>query len=111
MARYEGGLKVPTQIWEAAAMHRLIKIECAILRCGNVGLFDPHAMWWHFYRRSWSDTFTVAQHRFYCQRCSGVAGFRVKRGTMTCTGTGEPNRSLPMPSELEWKRFLSRHRG
>lgn len=92
-------------------MHRLIKVECIIVRCGNVGIFDPHALWWHFYSRNWSDTFTVAQHRFYCRRCSGVAGFRVKRSIMDISIGGEPNRPMPMPSEREWTRFLSRHKG
>jgi hypothetical protein len=111
MAYYKGGLKIPTQLWEAAAMHRLIKVSCTIQGCPNVGLFDPHALWWHFYKRGWSDTLTVAQHRFYCRRCSGVADFRVKRAYIAMADTGEPNRPMPMPPEREWKRFLSRHKG
>jgi hypothetical protein len=111
MAVYRNGLKIPTLIWEAAAMHRLVKVECIIVRCGNVGVFDPHALWWYFYSRHWSDTMTVAQHRFFCRRCSGAANFRVKRAIMDVTGMGEPNRLLPMPPEIEWKNFLKRYRG
>ena len=111
MARYRDGQKIPTQIWEAAAMHQPVKVACTILHCGNVRISDPHALWWFFYRRHWSDTITVAQHRFYCRRCSSLAGFRVKRAVMEPVSGGEPNRPMAMPPEREWKRFLSRHRG
>jgi hypothetical protein len=111
MAYYRDGLKHPTQIWEAAAMHRLVEVKCIIDRCRNVGVFDPHALWWHFHRRNWSDTFSIAQHRFYCRRCSDVAGFRVKKAIMGVTSTKDVTRTLPFPTEREWKTFLSRHRG
>lgn len=110
MARYKDGLKIPTEIWEAAAMHHLVTVECA-MTCKNIGIFQPHALWWHFFSRGWQDSFKVAQHRFYCQACSQRAGFRVKRGLMDSISRGEPNRPMPLPPEREWTRFLSRHKG
>lgn len=92
-------------------MHRLVEVKCIILHCGNLGVFDPHALWWYFYKRQWSDTFTVAQHRFYCRRCTGVAGFRVKKAVMELSKATQVNRALPLPGEMVWKKFLARYKG
>ena len=111
MVYYRDGLKVPNHIWEAAAMHRLILVECRMSHCGNRGIFDPHALWWLFERRGWDGYFRVAERRFYCRPCSTVRHFRVKNAQMSPIGAGNVTHPLPMPSELDWKKFLSRHRG
>lgn len=113
MARYCGGLKLPTQIWEAAAMQNLIQVECLASGCRQRAVYDPHALWGFFWKRQWDDAFAVAQRRFYCRLCSAAAQRRIKRARMTAlaTSVGEVTHELPYPSEAEWKRFLNRHKG
>ncbi|RYD53803.1 MAG: hypothetical protein EOP83_22885 [Verrucomicrobiaceae bacterium] len=113
MAYYKDGLKHPTAIWEAAAMHHLIRVECRAPGCRNTGTFDAHALWGLFYKRRWNDDFREAQKRFYCRPCSTISGVRVKNARMFDLGSsvGDITHPLPMPQENDWKRFLSRHKG
>lgn len=113
MAYYRDGLKHPTHIWEAAAMHRLIRVDCRAHRCANSATFDPHALWGLFHKRHWDDRYSVAQHRFWCRVCTRLAGFKVKAARMSDTGSsrGDVTHPLPMPSERDWKAFLNRHKG
>ena len=113
MAYYRDGLKVPTHIWEAAAMHQLVRVSCRAGRCNNTGTYDPHCLWGLFRSRGWDDSFASAQHRFWCRVCSDFAGFKVKAATMKSLGTsiGDVTHPLPFPNERDWKAFLSRHRG
>lgn len=113
MAYYRDGLKYATHIWEAAAMHHLVRVECKAGRCVNTATFDPHCLWGLFYRRRWDDRFTDAQRRFWCKVCTEMTGFRVKSARIISMGTsiGDVTHRLPYPDEREWKNFLSRHRG
>ena len=113
MAYYRDGLKHPTHIWEAAAMHHLVRVQCRAPGCRNIATFDPHALWGLFQQRRWDDQFRAAEKRFYCRVCSSASGVRVKNARMSdlATGIGDVTHPLPMPSENDWKRFLSRHKG
>ena len=107
MARYADGLKVATCIFEAAAWHRTVKVSC---RCGNVGLFDGHGLWWKFERKGWTDDFRDARRRFYCRSCSQRMGRKVRPSWIeTCDES--PRICLPLPDEREWKRAVNRFRG
>lgn len=111
MARYVDGLKFATHIWEAAAMHKGIKVSCLVPTCDHSAVFDPHCLWGLFERRRWDDHFPVAQRRFWCRPCSKIAGFHVKRARMVATLDEVTDKTLPFPAESDWRRFLSRHRG
>ena len=60
MARYRDGLKVATCIFEAAAWHYSVRVEC---RCRREGLFEAHGLWWKFQRKGWSDDSTARPAR------------------------------------------------
>lgn len=112
MAIYRDGFKIPTQIWEAAAMHRPIEVTCQQHGCPRRAVFDPHCLWGLFYKRGWDGHFAAARNRFYCRRCSERFRMRVKNATMRpVDGRVEVTHRLPWPSERDWKNFLSRHRG
>ncbi|KQX20693.1 MULTISPECIES: hypothetical protein [unclassified Sphingomonas] len=112
MAIYRDGLKIPTQIWEAAAMHQVVMVACNATGCRNRAVFDPHGLWGVFWKRGWDDSFGAAARRFYCRPCSSAAQRRVKRASMTALPVAAPvTHRLPAPDERAWKRFLERHRG
>jgi len=114
MAHYtRRGLKVPTTLWEMAALQHLVRVSCRASGCGNRATFDPHALWWLFYSKRWDDRITVARYRFYCRVCTKILGFRVRDAVIASMGTsiGDVTHPLPLPSERVWKNYLSRHRG
>jgi len=111
VAYYKDGLKVPNHIWEAAAMHRQIVVACCVTRCFNRGVFDPHQLWWLFQRKGWDDDFRSARFRFWCRKCSEIAGHKVKQARIELTSAEIVTHSLPWPQGADWKNFLSRHRG
>ncbi len=37
-----------------------------IVQVRNVGIFDPHALWWLFERRGWNDRLEEVQRRMRC---------------------------------------------
>lgn len=112
MARYtEGGEKVPTEIWEAAMMARPIKVQCTVGGCEHSAVFHPAGLWYLFDRRGWQQSFRKAEQRFWCRKCTRAVGWRVKKAVILMTNDQINVTSLPLPSEREWKKFVSRHRG
>jgi hypothetical protein len=101
MSRYDqNGFHIPTTIFEAAAWKHSIKAECL---CPHWAVFDPHALWWLFHRKGWSDHFQDAAPRFRCTLCS-------RRRARLYLVREETTRPLPMPSETDWKRAVARFR-
>lgn len=92
-------------LFDAAVRHSTIMVSC---RCGNVGIFDPHALWWLFERRGWNDRLGDVQRRMRCLQCY-VAKRKRTPATMELTSEN-PTRQLPMPDISEWKRQLRRRR-
>jgi hypothetical protein len=112
MAYYNDGLKIPTRLWEAAAMHKKIMVSCRAGGCEHRAIFDPHCLWWLFRKNGWDDSFYAAQRRFYCRKCSAADGRRVKQAYLQCLSVdASVTNPLPFPNEREWKTFLSRHKG
>lgn len=112
MARYTNdGQKIPTEIWEAAMMGTPIKVTCTVPACEHSAVFHPAGLWYLFARRGWQQTFYQAQARFWCRRCTKAVGLKVKRAYMTLSRDAITDDTLPLPSDREWKRFVSRHRG
>ena len=102
MARYQDGLKVATCIFEAAAWHKAIKVQCR--GCSHAQVFHAHGLWERFRRKGWNDDFRQATRHFKCLRCGG--GF-----VDVSTTSDAVTITLPMPDERDWKRALSRFRG
>jgi hypothetical protein len=106
MRRGADGLQIPTNVFEAAAWHELVRVRCA---CSHWAAHDPHGLWWLCYNRSWDGNFSALRARFYCTCCFAV-GRRKIRPVSIDTCQGEPTITLPMPPEREWKRALKRVR-
>ena len=65
-------------LFDAAVRHNTIKVSC---RCGNVGIFDPHALWWLFERRGWNDRLGDVQRRMRCLQCYVAKRKRTRAAT------------------------------
>ena len=92
-------------LFDAAVRHNTIKVSC---RCGNVGIFDPHALWWLFERRGWNDRLGDVQRRMRCLQC--YAAKRKRTPAAIELSNENHTRQLPMPDVSEWKRQLRRRR-
>ena len=106
MSRNSDGLRVATNIFEAAVWHRSVKVEC---RCGHTAYFQAHGLWWRFTQLRWSDEFRDAPGRFYCSRCRAIHR-RKARPRLVEASTEPAEITLPMPDEREWKRAIQKFR-
>ncbi|GLT00148.1 hypothetical protein GCM10007897_15320 [Sphingobium jiangsuense] len=108
MARYsKDGLKIATNLFEAAAWHYTVKVIC---RCEHSATFDPHGLWYHFHRLGWDDDLKRACKCFWCRPCAHRFGRRVRPIRIELVRE-PPQISLPLPTDREWKRIVSRWRG
>ncbi|MXO64829.1 hypothetical protein [Altericroceibacterium endophyticum] len=106
MTRYRDGLAIPDCVFEAAAWKYQVEITCS---CGHLARHDPHGLWHFCEKKRWSDNFQDLYLRFYCLRC--MVSRKQKVRPRKIDGTKEPATiRLPWPSELEWKRAISRFR-
>ena len=109
MVGYKHGLKVATHIFEAAAWHYGIRVTCCV--CGHSSVFDPHKLWWLFWKKGWDDRLAVARVRFWCRVCGARTGTRVKQADIDLTPDAPPDdHGLDFPPEAEWKKAVSRFR-
>lgn len=60
----EGG-RIVTNLFEAAGFEYPIRAAC---RCRRAAVFQPHALWWKFYRQDWKMGLGDARERFRCRR-------------------------------------------
>ena len=97
----------PTNLLEAATLHYSIKVSC---RCGHSAVFNPHGLWWHFRRHSWSDRLGSLTQRFWCRVCRSQkrAKVRPSRTELVRYTVGEVE--LPLPPTDVWKRQMRRIR-
>jgi hypothetical protein len=103
MSRYVDGIPVATNIFEAAAWHKVIQVTCAF---GHAVTFDPHGLWWLFERKGWDMRFAEARRRFRCRRCGYARRAKLAPASIEPTD-GSPEVVLPMPPAREWRRALS----
>lgn len=97
----DGG-QIPNTLFEAAAFHRTIAARCP--SCGREAVFHGAALWWLFQRKQWSSHLSDVPQRLRCMSCNQVGvPIRVGREAPTVL-------NLPMPSDHEWKRAVSRFR-
>jgi hypothetical protein len=108
MARYKDGLKVATDVFEAAAWRYNLEVSCG--SCGHASVFDPHRLWWLFTRKGWDDRLTEASRRFWCRPCGARVGKRIKTAAIELVRDPAQEHGLPFPPEAEWKRATSRFR-
>jgi hypothetical protein len=109
VARYtHDGLKLPTDLFEAAAYHYTVKVMC---RCGHSATFDPHGLWWWFHRRGWDDRLRSIACRFWCRHCADRLRGARQRPTKVELVKDPPQITLPLPDQQRWKREIQRHRG
>ena len=102
MARFDkDGARVPTNLFEAAAWHYAVVATCR--KCGSVAVFDPHALWYHFERRTWDNNFASVGRRMKCKTCKAGAFIGWSRKAETTV-------EMPMPPASEWKRAINRFR-
>jgi hypothetical protein len=111
VAVYRDGLKIPTELWEAAMMHHHLKVQCCVPGCGNSAVYHAAALWLLFARRGWEQPLRLAEKRFWCRPCTRAVGWKVKRARLGTTRDALTVTSLPLPSDAMWKKFASRHRG
>lgn len=41
-----------SDLFDVACRYHTVQVSC---QCGNVGVFDPHALWYPFERKGWND--------------------------------------------------------
>jgi hypothetical protein len=103
----EGGWMEPTSILEAATLGRSVLVVC---KCGNVGRFQAHCLWWHFKQRRWDDRFSAAGARFWCRRCRSRWRKIVRPEKVEPVRRMEGDFELGPPDEREWKEACRRLR-
>lgn len=108
MARYQNGLRVPTNLFECAAWHYAIRIRCSA--CLNVATFNAHGLWWHFERRGLDDTLNSVPKHFWCRACASRLNRRVRPTGIEVVEETEDAICLPFPDERVWKRAINRFR-
>lgn len=96
-----------TDLFEAVLHNETVEVRCA---CKHSGLFQPHGLWWYFYRKRWPYTYPAMRRFFYCSRCLDRTGQRVKPIHVDRT-SGKAVIVLPMPDEREWRRMMQNMRG
>jgi hypothetical protein len=106
MARYKDGLRIATNLFEAAAWHKAVKPVC---KCTRWATFNPHALWWHFHCKGWNDNLVAARAHFWCRNCADRVGI-VRPIRIDLTEESTRDIYLTLPPEAEWKRALNRFR-
>jgi hypothetical protein len=94
-------------LFDAAVRHSAVKLTCR--RCRRVAILSSHALWWRFHRKGWADRFADVRKRCLCLLCLHRHGLEVRNPDLELVDE-PPTASLPMPSELDWKRELRRRR-
>jgi hypothetical protein len=95
-------------LFDAAARGRSIRLTCP--KCGHAAVLSSHALWWRFHRKGWVDTFAAVRKRCLCLLCLHRRGAKVRNPLLELVDLAPTDTSLPMPSELDWKRELRRRR-
>ncbi|MEJ5978863.1 hypothetical protein WG901_19575 [Novosphingobium sp. PS1R-30] len=106
MSRNQDGLRVATNVFEAALWKNSVRAACS---CGQAACFQPHGLWNLCEKRGWSDEFRDLRPHLYCSRCWRERYRKVRPRTIEASDE-LPTIKLKMPDEREWKRALSRFR-
>jgi hypothetical protein len=95
-------------LFDAAVRNRSVRLTCP--RCGHGNVFSSHALWWLFRRKGWVDSLREVRRRCLCIMCLHRRGAKVRDPELQLVDDAPTDTSLPMPSELDWKREVRRRR-
>ena len=102
------GLHPLRDLFDAAARHKSVKLTC--VRCRHANILSAAALWWLFQRNGWKDRFGDVRRRCVCLYCWRRHGFKIRNPVLELVDEAPRDLTLPMPSELDWKRELRRRR-
>ena len=89
-------------LFDACAHGYALRLTCR--GCRRARIFHSAAVWHHFRRKGFSEWLRDVPRKFRCRVCD-------RRGpSLELVGDEPDDRSLPMPSEQDWKRELRRRR-
>jgi hypothetical protein len=95
-------------LFDVAVRHSAVRMTC--LNCGHKAVISSHALWWLFHKKGWQDHFADVRKRCICLMCLHRRGDKVRYPEFEMVDEEPTETSLPMPSELDWKRELRRRR-
>jgi len=95
-------------LFDVAVRGRSVRLTCA--RCGHGSVVSGHALWWLFHRKRWVDSLREVRRRCLCIMCLHRTGAKVRNPELDLVDDPPTDNSLPMPSELDWKREVRRRR-
>ena len=95
-------------LFDAAVRQYGVKLTC--LRCKHVRIFHAHGLWYLFQKRGWRDRFNDVRRRTYCQACLDKDQLKVRLPRLELVHEAPTGDPLPLPTQPEWRRALSRNR-
>jgi hypothetical protein len=95
-------------LFDAAVRNYSIKLTCT--KCQRITIYSSLALWWLFQQKGWADRLKDVQKRCLCIMCLHRRGLKVRYPTLQLVHDEPTDTSLPLPSELDWKRELRRRR-
>lgn len=93
-------------LFDAATRRQNVQLTCP--RCPHSEVYHAAALWKLFVRHGWPDDLRAVTSRFYCPMCKRERGVRVK--PVMALVEENHTMSLPMPTDVEWKRAIRRRR-
>lgn len=106
MVIYRDGLAVATNVTEAAAWHKSVRVSCAY---GHVTIFNGDGLWWLCERRGLPHSFAALRDHLYCSACWRGRFAKVRpRRIEACDA--QPTAHLPHPPESEARKAAKRFR-
>ena len=94
-------------LFDAALRYSAVRLTCP--RCRHYLVFRSAALWWLFQRKGWQDRFPNVRRRYFCQICWKRQGVKI-HADIALVNEEPTDDSLPLPSELDWKRERRRRR-
>jgi hypothetical protein len=95
-------------LFDAAVRSRSVRLTCRA--CRHSAILSSHALWWLFHKKGWRDTFDAVRKRCLCLMCLHRRRQKVRNPELELVDDEPTDTSLPMPSEIDWKREMRRRR-
>lgn len=106
---YPKGSAYPLRnLFDAAVRQYAIKLTC--WACQHITIRHAHALWWHFERKGWPNSFKELRKRCVCVPCRKERNQIIRNPRLELVHEEVAVEPLPLPSQDEWKRALRRHR-